>query len=56
MAYNEKTAARIRERLAGRGNVEEKEMFGGIAFMEVRLEYSIGFFGFEFIQTKKLFN
>ena len=33
MAYNEKIANRIRERLADRPNIEEKEMFGGIAFM-----------------------
>ncbi|HUS02150.1 MAG TPA: TfoX/Sxy family protein [Chitinophagaceae bacterium] len=33
MAYNEKIAARIRERLCDVRNIEEKEMFGGIAFM-----------------------
>ena len=33
MAYNEKIAARVRERLADQPNLEEKEMFGGIAFM-----------------------
>ena len=33
MAYNEKLAARIRERLEELGNVEEKKMFRGITFM-----------------------
>jgi len=33
MAYNEKLAARIREILAGKKNLTEKKMFGGIAFM-----------------------
>lgn len=33
MAYNEKIANRIREHLTEVSNVEEKEMFGGIAFM-----------------------
>lgn len=33
MAYNEKLAQRIRERLIDVPNIEEKEMFGGIAFM-----------------------
>ena len=33
MAYNEKIGHRIRERLSDLPNIEEKEMFGGIAFM-----------------------
>jgi TfoX/Sxy family transcriptional regulator of competence genes len=33
MAYNEKLAARIRQALAHLPGVEEKKMFGGIAFM-----------------------
>jgi TfoX/Sxy family transcriptional regulator of competence genes len=33
MAYNEKLADRIRERLADLPNFEEKEMMGGITFM-----------------------
>jgi TfoX/Sxy family transcriptional regulator of competence genes len=33
MPYNEKLAERIREHLANVPNIEEKEMFGGIAFM-----------------------
>jgi TfoX/Sxy family transcriptional regulator of competence genes len=33
MAYNEKLADRIRERMAEIPGVEEKHMFGGIAFM-----------------------
>ena len=33
MAYNEKLANRIRERLCGLPNVEEKEMMGGLTFM-----------------------
>jgi len=33
MAYDEKLAARIRRVLAARADVEEKKMFGGIAFM-----------------------
>ena len=33
MAYNEKLAARVREALAGRRNVEEKKMMGGLTFM-----------------------
>ena len=33
MAYNEKLANRIRERLAELPNVEEKEMMGGLTFM-----------------------
>jgi TfoX/Sxy family transcriptional regulator of competence genes len=33
MAYNEALAARIRRRLARRKNLEEKKMFGGIAFL-----------------------
>ncbi len=33
MAYNEKLADRIRERLADLPNIEEKEMMGGLTFM-----------------------
>ena len=33
MAYSEKLARRIRERLAGLPNIEEKEMMGGLTFM-----------------------
>lgn len=33
MAYNEKLADRIRERLADLKNVEEKAMMGGLTFM-----------------------
>jgi TfoX/Sxy family transcriptional regulator of competence genes len=33
MAYNEKLANRIRERLADLPNVEEKQMMGGLVFM-----------------------
>lgn len=33
MAYNEKIADRIRKALSGTKSLEEKKMFGGIAFM-----------------------
>lgn len=33
MAYNQKLANRIRERLAPLPNIEEKEMMGGLTFM-----------------------
>ncbi|MGH2648239.1 MAG: TfoX/Sxy family protein [Ginsengibacter sp.] len=33
MAYNEKLANRIREKLAGLQNIEEKQMMGGLTFM-----------------------
>ena len=33
MAYNEKLANRIRERLGELPNIEEKEMMGGLTFM-----------------------
>ncbi len=33
MPYNEKLAARVRAALAHRDDVEEKKMFGGLAFM-----------------------
>jgi hypothetical protein len=33
MAYDEDLANRIREALAGRDGVEEKKMFGGLAFL-----------------------
>lgn len=33
MAYNEELANRMREIFSGKGQVEEKEMFGGLCFM-----------------------
>jgi TfoX/Sxy family transcriptional regulator of competence genes len=33
MAYDEKLAARIRERISNLSNIEEKEMMGGLVFM-----------------------
>ena len=33
MAYDEKLATRIRDLLGGRDGVQEKKMFGGIAFL-----------------------
>ena len=33
MAYSENLAERIRRQLAGRKNIEEKKMFGGIGFL-----------------------
>jgi TfoX/Sxy family transcriptional regulator of competence genes len=33
MAYDEELANRLREELAGYGNVTEKAMFGGLAFL-----------------------
>ena len=33
MAYDEELAERVREALSDRGRVEEKKMFGGLAFM-----------------------
>jgi TfoX/Sxy family transcriptional regulator of competence genes len=33
MAYSEELAARIREAIGGRGNVSERKMFGGIAWL-----------------------
>lgn len=33
MAYNEKLAERIRERLSSLENIEEKQMMGGLTFM-----------------------
>ena len=33
MAYSEKLAKRIRERLSALSNIEEKEMMGGLTFM-----------------------
>lgn len=33
MAYDEALAARVRRALGGRRDVEEKKMFGGLAFM-----------------------
>jgi TfoX/Sxy family transcriptional regulator of competence genes len=33
MAFDEDLAARVRDRLARRKNIEEKKMFGGLAFL-----------------------
>ena len=33
MAYDEKTAERVRHLLAGRHDIHEKKMFGGLAFI-----------------------
>lgn len=33
MAYDQKLASRIREKLSGLPNIEEKEMMGGLTFM-----------------------
>ncbi|MFL5934705.1 MAG: TfoX/Sxy family protein, partial [Gaiellaceae bacterium] len=33
MAYDEALAARIRELVAGESGIEEKKMFGGLAFL-----------------------
>jgi TfoX/Sxy family transcriptional regulator of competence genes len=33
MAYNEKLAARVRERISNLPNIAEKEMMGGLVFM-----------------------
>lgn len=33
MAFSEALAERIRQRLAGRKNVEGKKMFGGVSFL-----------------------
>jgi len=33
MAYSEKLADKVRERLAGLPNIEEKQMMGGLTFM-----------------------
>ena len=33
MAYDEETAARVREVLDGRAGISERKMFGGLAFM-----------------------
>ena len=33
MAYNEKLAERVRAIFAGQGHVDERKMFGGLAFM-----------------------
>src|SRR5687767_9333038 len=33
MAYDEKTASRVRDALAGTSKLTEKKMFGGVAFM-----------------------
>jgi TfoX/Sxy family transcriptional regulator of competence genes len=44
MAYDDKLAGRVRRVLAGRRDVEEKKMFGGIAFM-IRGHMSCGLIG-----------
>ena len=44
MAYDEKLASRIRKELVRRGDVVEKHMFGGVAFM-VRGHMSCGVAG-----------
>jgi TfoX/Sxy family transcriptional regulator of competence genes len=44
MAYDEKLAERIRGILADRPDIEERRMFGGIAFM-VRGHMSVGLIG-----------
>ena len=41
MAFDEDLAARVRERLARTKGIEEKKMFGGIAFM-IRGHMSVG--------------
>jgi TfoX/Sxy family transcriptional regulator of competence genes len=41
MAYDQGLAQRIREMLSDRGDVEEKNMFGGLAFM-VRGHMTVG--------------
>lgn len=41
MAYNEHLAERIRRAITGRHDVEEKKMFGGLAFM-VKGKMAIG--------------
>ncbi|MEH6514088.1 hypothetical protein [Maribacter arcticus] len=33
MAYSEYLANRVRQRLMGKGNLEEKKMMGGLTFM-----------------------
>ncbi len=33
MAYNEKLAERVRDILFGHGHIDERKMFGGLAFM-----------------------
>ncbi|SFE16498.1 Transcriptional regulator of competence genes, TfoX/Sxy family [Chitinophaga sp. CF118] len=33
MSYNEQLADRVREAVAGAGDIEEKKMFGGMCFM-----------------------
>jgi TfoX/Sxy family transcriptional regulator of competence genes len=44
MAYDEKLAERIRTALSGRSEVEERRMFGGVAFM-VRGHMTVGVVG-----------
>lgn len=48
MAFDEKLAARVRERLSGRAGLVEKRMFGGLAFL-LNGNMSIGIHGDELI-------
>jgi len=48
MAYDERLAERIRTALAGRGDVSERKMFGGIAFM-VDGKMAVGVLGDEIV-------
>jgi TfoX/Sxy family transcriptional regulator of competence genes len=48
MAYDERLAERIRGVLQGRGNVTERKMFGGIAFM-VDGKMAVGVLGDEIV-------
>ena len=48
MAYDEGLAQRIRDLLEGRGDVDEKKMFGGLAFL-VRRHMACGINGTEFM-------
>ena len=48
MAYDETLAARIREGLGKRGGMEEKKMFGGLAFL-LRGNMCVGVHGNELI-------
>lgn len=48
MAYDERLAGRIRDKLQGVAAVEEKHMFGGLSFM-VRGHMTVGIVGDEMI-------
>jgi|SRR5882672_9580538 len=48
MAYDEKLAGRVRELLSKRKGVEEKKMFGGLAFL-LNGNMSVGLHGAELI-------